>query len=117
MKKLLRWSFHGTSLLSLLAGLDGRPTLAVRSRQSAYSLPTACLLGHGGLGHEGLGLAYVCLARVRKHPNLSLAIAAPEKHSDPSKVTWLLPSVFSLYSAFSQPGLALLLSPCLLASF
>ena len=45
----------------------------------------------GRLRGRGAGLAY-CLAKVRKHPNLSLAIAAPEKHSDPSKVTWLLPS-------------------------
>ena len=49
------------------------------------------LLGVRKEGGRGAGLAY-CLARVRKHPNLSLAIAAPEKHSDPSKVTWLLPS-------------------------
>ena len=45
----------------------------------------------GGLS-KGAGLLAYCLDRVRKHPNLSLAIAVPEKHSDPSKVTWLLPS-------------------------
>ena len=67
---------------------------------SSIGLAQSGLGQHGHVSRQGtaeqLSLAVrrcrpTLTEKACKHPNLSLALALPEKHSDPSKVTWLLP--------------------------